>query len=865
MKLRLAAVAALLLGVSTPALASARLPTGVAPISYDITITPNAAAMSFGGRETVRVAVTRQTRTIVLNANDITLGQVTFDGRQVPFAMNADDQQLTVTLPRAANAGEHTMTFTWNGRINTTAAGFFAIDYTNDDGSHARMLATQFEAPDARRFAPMWDEPAFKARFTLNVMAPGDQTAFSNMPAQSVTRVGSNRLYRFQQSPLMSSYLLFLGLGDIERRTVMAGPTEIGIITRRGVADRGTYALEQARRILTYYNDYFGQPYPLPKLDMIAAPGGSQVFGAMENWGAIFYFENTLLFDPARDGQAAHERIFTVVAHEMAHQWFGDLVTMRWWDDLWLNEGFASWMESRASNDLNPTWQSAAATVAGSREAAFALDSTAATHPIIRHVETVDQIQEAFDDITYEKGEAVIRMLEATLGRDAFRAGVRRYMARYHYSNTQTDQLWAELEAAAGRPVTQIAHNFTLQPGVPLVTLTGASCANGQTSATLVQSRFGLDAASRTALTWHVPMTLGVVGQPTASTIVSGTAPQTVTAPGCGTVILNRDKGSYMRARYDDASHAAIVRDFGRLTLNDQLGTMADDYALALSGDQPLARYLALQGQVQPAADPLLWASVADDLGGLQGLYEHTPLQPLLAERTATILRPVFARVGYEARAGESTQTANLRGSLIGALGAAADPAVLARARSYVAALPGNPRAIPAPIRQPILGVYAYNATPAEWDALLAMTRAERDPVARNGLVRLLGIARDDAVAQRAFDLLNGGDLTDPQKASLLRSIANEHPDMAFDFAVSHQALVSGFLEGTARPAFIVTLGRGSSDPAMAGKITAFANANLPEASRTPARQAVALMAVRRATADRLRADVRQWLGQPAG
>ena len=864
MKLRLA-VAALMFGVSTPALASARLPGTVAPISYDITITPDATAMSFGGRETVHVAVRQATRTIVLNANDITLGQVMFDGRAVPFRMNAADQQLTVTLPRAANVGEHVMTFTWNGRINTTAAGFFAIDYTKDDGSHARMLATQFEAPDARRFAPMWDEPAFKARFTLNVMAPGDQTAFSNMPTQSVTRVGANKLYRFQQTPLMSSYLLFLGLGDVERRTVMAGPTEIGIITRRGVADRGSYSLEQARRILAYYNDYFGQPYPLPKLDMIAAPGSSQVFGAMENWGAIFYFENELLFDPVRDSQARRERIFTVVAHEMAHQWFGDLVTMRWWDDLWLNEGFASWMESRASADLNPTWQADAATVADSREGALQLDSTAATHPIIRHVETADQLEEAFDSITYLKGEAVIRMLETTLGRDTFRAGIRRYMARYHYGNTDTDQLWAELEAAAGRPVTQIAHDFTLQPGVPLVTLTGSSCTGGRTTATLTQTRFGLDEASRTPQTWHVPMTIGVVGQPTTSTIVAGATAQTVTTPGCGTLVLNRDKGSYLRARYDDAGHAAIVRDFGRLTLNDQLGTMGDDYALALSGDQPLARYLAVQGQVRPDGDPLLWQTVAGDMASLRNLYNRTPLEQPLRQRTAAILRPVFDRVGFDARPGESTQTANLRSELIGALAVDGDPMAGARVRSYVAALRTNPRAIPAPIRQTVLAAFAFNANAADWDMLHAMALAENDPVARNELVTLLGVARDDAQAQRALALLSGSELTDPQKATLLRAIGSNHPDMAFDYAVAHQDQVNGFLEGTARAGYIVGLGRGSNDPTMPGKIIAYANASLPEASRTPARQAVALMAVRRANADRLRADVQAWLAQPAG
>ncbi|MDB5679419.1 M1 family metallopeptidase, partial [Sphingomonas bacterium] len=407
MKLAATAVA-LMFTASTPALAAAQLGRDVAPIAYDITIDPNAQAMTFSGSETVTVNVRTATRTITLNAADLAITKATVDGRAVAFKLDNEAQRLTLTLPTAAKVGVHTIAFAWTGKINESAAGFFAIDYTNTDGSKARMLATQFEAPDARRFAPMWDEPSFKAKFTLRAVAPKGQLAFSNMPALVTRRADGTQLYSFRQSPVMSSYLLFLGMGDMERKTVMAGKTEIGVITRRGVKDQGDYALASAKRLLAYYNDYFGQPYPLPKLDMIAGPGTSQFFGAMENWGAIFYFEPELLFDKKRATESDKQRIFVVVAHEMAHQWFGDLVTMSWWDDLWLNEGFASWMENKASADLNPDWFARDSAVAFDREGALAIDATAASHPIIRHVETVDQIGEAFDTITYQKGQAVI-------------------------------------------------------------------------------------------------------------------------------------------------------------------------------------------------------------------------------------------------------------------------------------------------------------------------------------------------------------------------------------------------------------------------------------------------------------------------
>ena len=268
--MKLAVALLLSLTVSAPAIAAGQLSKNVVPLLYDIDVRPDAKAMTFAGRESVTVDVKAPTTTLTLNAAEIEVTQATFDGKPVKVAADAQAQTLTVTLPQAASVGQHRLTFAWTGKINTSAAGLFAIDYSNPDGSQSRMLATQFEAPDARRFAPMWDEPAFKAKFRLTTSAPAGQTAFSNMPAASVTKqADGSQLYRFGETPVMSSYLLFLGMGDVERKTVTSGNTQIGVITRRGVVDQGDYALASATRLLTYYNDYFGQLYPLPKMDMI--------------------------------------------------------------------------------------------------------------------------------------------------------------------------------------------------------------------------------------------------------------------------------------------------------------------------------------------------------------------------------------------------------------------------------------------------------------------------------------------------------------------------------------------------------------------------------------------------------------------
>ena len=849
--------------LAAPAFAeNGRLPGGVTPLSYAIRVDPNASALTFEASSSAVVQVTKATRTITLNAADLDIRSAKLDGT-IPAKVAIDKAGQTATLSFAApvRVGRHTLSFNYGGKISQAATGMFAIDYANA-GKQERMLVTQFEAADARRMAPLWDEPGFKTPFTLSVTAPAGQTAFSNMPVATKTPyAGGKTLYRFQPTPKMSSYLMFLGVGDVERKTLMAGKTEIGIITRRGVVNQGDYALASAKRILAAYNDYFGTPYPLPKMDMIAGPGSSQFFGAMENWGAIFYFEPVLLLDPKFQTESQKQGVFGVVAHEMAHQWFGDLVTMAWWDDLWLNEGYASWMASKVSNDLEPSWHALSQTLAFDRQGAIARDARAGTHPIVQHVETPDQINQAFDDITYRKGEAVIRMLEGAVGPDAFRTGVRQYMQTHKYGNAVTDQLWSSISTASGGDVSTYMHSFTLQAGVPMIVVSDPVCGGGgQTAVNLTQSRFGLDAVSKKPQTWTVPVNVGLVGSAAVSKLqVTGNKPTTATVEGCGRPIVNAGQSAYFRTLYTDGHFEKLRAAYGQLKLDDQLGLLADSYGLANSGDAPIERYLGLIDTLTPNNEPLVWELAMAQLMGIDTMLRGAPEQAAFEAKANRILTPVLAKIGTTPRAGESPAATQLREVLTPALASFGNEAVVAEGRRLARLNFDRPDAVPAAQRLPALRAFAYNASAADWDYLHAKAQAEVNPIAKQRYYSLLGATKDEALAQRALDLTMTDEVPVALKGSVIQSVAANHPDLAFDFALAHKDQINAALEASTASRFIVGIPSASGNAETAKKVEAYAQANLPEGSRTPAVAAAALINYRAGLRQRQAGAIAAW------
>jgi aminopeptidase N len=836
-----------------------QLPRNARPLHYAISIVPDAAHLRFTGSEQVDIEVLEATDTIILNAAEIDFAAVTADGAPARVSTDTEAQTATFHLIAPLAPGRHRLDIAYSGRINTQAAGLFALDYQSDGGPK-RALFTQFEAPDARRMFPGWDEPNFRTPYDLSVTVPAGQQAIGNMPqAGREVQADGSAIVRFRTTPPMSSYLLFLAVGEFDRITTTSAGTEIGVVTRRGVGEQGRWALDSAALILPWYNNYFGTRFPLPKLDNVAGSGTSQFFGAMENWGAIFTFENVLLVDPAITTESRRQDIFTVAAHEMAHQWFGDLVTMAWWDDIWLNEGFASWMETKASAALHPEWEPLLGRIDG-REAAVTLDSLATTHPVVQHVTTVDQMSQAFDAITYQKGEAVITMLEDYVGEAAWRTGVRAYIARHRLGNTMTDDLWGSIETAAGRPITQIAHDFTLQPGVPLIRVDSAACAGGRTNVALSQSEFSRDRPDKAPLAWHVPV-IAAAGGAAARTLVSGGAAQ-LAVPGCGPLVVNYGQTGYYRTLYSPALLANLTTGFPRLRPIDQIGLLADTWSLGLAGYQSPAAALDMIDTVPATANSRLWIRSAAILNQIHDMYDSDPRhQAMVARYTSTKLTPLLTRLGWSPRPGERANDAILRDELISTLGD--DPAVAAEAARRFAA--NDPSVTAGPLRETILGVVAHNADAAIWDRLRAMARDEHNPLVKVRLYRLLGSARDPALARRSLELALTDEPGATNASQLISAVALAHPDLAFDFALAHRERVTALVDASSSSRFLPSLASRSADPAMVDKLRDYAARYMTPQSRGAADRAIASIQDRvRVRRERL-PDITRWLETKAG
>jgi len=799
-----------------------KLPKSVVPEAYTIDIAPDLQKLTLTGTETIGLKFRAPGDTITLNQAGLTLGHATLDGTPATITQDEKAQTATLHFPAAIPAGAHTLSIAYTGPIPQTPNGIYYDDYKTPAGAKKRMLVTQFEVSDARRMFPGWDEPAFKATFQLSVTLPKDLVAVSNMPVATTTPVGAGeKRVAFATSPRMSTYLLALIAGDMGSVDGSAGGTQMHAFAPAGEQGQAKYALSIEEHVLPYYNSYFGVPYPLPKLDLIAIPGNYEA-GAMENWGAITFIDDAMLFDAKTSAPSTREEIYLVVAHEMAHQWSGDLVTMGWWDNIWLNEGFATWMEDKATDHFNPSWE-IWPRQHDAREAAMGQDAQPTTHPIQQVIHDESEANSAFDQISYEKGEQIIRMIEDWIGPDIFRDGMRRYMKAHAYGNTTSADLWAALGAASHKDVAGIASGFTEQPGIPLV-MVSRSCAGGHGTITLTQDRFTIHDPHPKKQSWTIPVTLGAPGMAPLRVLL-GAAPVTVKLADCAAPIkANWGEDAYYRTQYDAASLNALAPVLSKLDASDRANLLGDQFALFVAGRARLTDYLSLLSGLKNEQNIAVWD---DSLRHLHRLYDAlagSPLRPAFNAYAVSLIQPEFARLGWDAKPGESFLNSMLRPELIGALGRYGDPAVIAEADRRFKAFQTNPDALPAALRAPVLDIVGHHADQATYDALKALGIKATGTEEKLRYFEAMAGAADPALIRQTVAFAGAGEVPNGRIAMFLyqASSASGEPDLLFKLVGPHEDELNKRLppDGLS-PTVLVAAAAGSSNPATAKTLLA--------------------------------------------
>jgi aminopeptidase N len=772
-----------------------KLPKIAMPLRYAIELAPDLQALTAEGSEIIDIDVREVTWRLQLNAVNLVISEATVDdgAQRAEIVLDPRAETATLTFPTALTKGLHKLRFAFTARINPFGRGLFYADYPTEAGSK-RMISTQLEPADARRIFPCWDEPVFKASFALTVTVPQNFLAVSNMPiAKEELLAGGKKRVVFPPTPKMSSYLFVLSAGELERITADAGGVTVGVVATAGKAEKGRFALENAVKLLDYYNDYFGSKYPLPKLDLIAVPGGFG--GAMENWGGITFFESRLLFDPATTPDSARRGIFSVLAHEMAHQWFGDLVTTAWWDNLWLNEGFASWMQEKAAEHFYPQWKSWLNGY-NQKQLALLLDARRTSHPIQQPVADHSVAMTAFDPITYNKGQAFIRMLENYLGESAFRDGIRAYMAAHAYNNATTADLWQALERATGKQVSAIAASFTEQEGVPLV-IAETACDGDAQRLTLKQERFTIIPSQANAtlppLKWPVPVTTGKVGAAESQTfLLDGNAE--LAAGKCGEAVkVNFGDIGYYRVDYGERLHAALTVHLMQMTPEDRLNVLDDEWAMVQAGRAEPASYFALVDALVVSDHRAVWDQVLNTFGGLDRLSQERAEQPALEAYAKATLRPVLDRLGWDGSGAGDDDDTLLRSSLIWTLGDLRDADTIAEARRRFASFLTDAKSLSPALVESVAHVIGVSAGRADYDALLSLARRSTQTNERVRYYYAAASARDPALAQDTLALTLTGEVPSTIVNGLLNTVARSggHRDLAWDFVQKNLAALT--------------------------------------------------------------------------
>ncbi|PYX88049.1 MAG: peptidase, partial [Acidobacteria bacterium] len=659
-----------------------RLPDNAAPDGYRITLAPNFEKDNFTGDETIQIRVLKPTANLVLNALDIEFQEATISagGRTQTAKVSVDSvkQMATLSLAKPLAAGPATVHIRYTGILNDQLRGFYL-----SKANGRKYAVTQFEATDARRAFPSFDEPAYKATFDVTALVDKGDTAISNGKIISDTPgpIAGKHTIQFATTPRMSSYLVALAVGDFEYVEGSADGVPIRVWATPGKKAMAHYALEVAEQCMKYFNNYFGIKYPFEKLDLIGLPDFAA--GAMENTAAITFRDALLLVNEKHAPNFAYKEIGAVISHEMAHQWFGDLVTMQWWDDIWLNEGFATWMESKPLEAWKPEWHMELDDVLDSGNT-LNTDSLQNTRPIHQAADSPDQIEELFDGIAYGKAAAVLRMLEAYLGPEDFRAGVNAYLRAHAYGNATESDFWSALAAASRKPVDKLMTSFVNQPGEPLVSVR-SQCVDGRTKVTLSQKRYYYDRSlldSSSAQQWIIPVCLSA-GSGAAKCELLKDKEQNLDIAGCRPwVFANAGASGYYRAGYETSAFRAMSRNAEKdFSPAERIVLVRDAWAAVRAGQQPIGDFLELAEELQTDRNSSVVQQLNRELDYIGEYLVSDANRPQYQAWVRGLLQPVLKDVGWLPASNEDTNRKDLRAHVIYTLGyTARDPEVLAKA-----------------------------------------------------------------------------------------------------------------------------------------------------------------------------------------
>ncbi len=829
-----------------------RLPRSVVPSHYDLVLEPDLDAATFAGTAGIDVEVVEPVDSVVLNALDLEISSARLVGPNGTtltgtVSYDPDTERATIDLDEAAAPGAWRLELAFTGELNDKLVGFYRSTFTDDEGTTHTIAVTQMESTHARRAFPCWDEPDFKATFAVTLVVAEGLTALSNAAEISSEPTGDGRRrVRFATTMTMPTYLVAFVVGPLEvtEPKLTEGGVPIRIAHPPGKGHLTPYALDAAVFCLDFFADWFDIPYPADKLDLVAVPDFA--FGAMENLGCVTFREVLLLIDPDTATQPELERLVDVVAHELAHMWFGDLVTMGWWEGIWLNEAFATFMEMLATDAYRPQWQRWVS-FGLSRTAAFDVDALANTRPIEFPVVSPEDAEGMFDLLTYEKGAAVLRMLEQYLGAEVFQAGIRRYLRTHEYGNTVTTDLWDAIEAASGEPVRRIMDTWIYQGGFPSV---GVSTEAGGRRIRLTQQPFRTldpDGGEPARGEWAVPVTLRI-GRGEVSSIErvlldGDTVTVDLDAPA-DWVLANADSSGFYRAHYSTEARDALIDARASLSSLERYSLVDDAWAAVLAGTLDAPSFLDLCRRLAAdETDLSVWQRLAAGLGSLDRIVPDHAREAWEATVRA-IVGPALERLGWEPTTEEDERTRQLRGTLVRSLAVLGrDEDTIAKARAvHDRALAGGTGLDPALVAAAV-EVVAATGGPDDFDTFVARQEKAPTPQERQRYLHALADFPGEAEFRRLLDMsLTEAVRTQDAAFVLRRAMHNrEHGPSAWRFVRDNWDAVNERLPSMT----IVRMAEGVralSTPELARDVEAFfAEHPLPQATKTLAQHLEAM------------------------